>query len=109
MKIYQMIKPSLFHLANIMKTTVFDKENIYNEKLQNLIMELKKVCTMEKLPMFIAVCVKNDENETVYKKDAVSANTIDLKLTKDYIPNLINATLGFDTVLPQDIPSIEFE
>jgi hypothetical protein len=92
-----------------MKTTVFNKENIYNEKIQNLILEMKKICTLEGLPMFVAVCVSNDENGTVYKKDAVSANTSDIDLTNDIIPGLINVTLGFETVLPQDVPTIDFE
>lgn len=88
---------------------IFNKELVYKNSIEPLVNEIKKICCKEKMPMFIAVCVSNDKTKTEYEKDVVSADISEIKLTEDIIPNLINVTLGFDTVIPNEAIDLDFE
>ena len=81
-------------------STYFDKTDNYKSILEDKILEIKRICHREKLPMFIAVCVKNNETETVYEKEMVSAATCNLDLKDNQIAKMVNVTRGFDTVQP---------
>lgn len=87
----------------------FNKTDIYKEILEEKILEIKRLCHREKMPVFISVCVKNDENETIYEKEMVSAATCELKLKDDQIAKMVNVTLGFDTIQPTGVTEIEAE
>ena len=86
----------------------FNKENIYNERIAEKVSELIQICNEERMPCFIAVCTENSKKETVYKKEALTAAIYGMELTDDIIPKLVNVTLGFDTVSPQEIEEIEY-
>lgn len=92
-----------------MKYTEFNKEAFYNEEIEKKIIELKQLCNRENLPFFVAVCVKNDKNETEYKKDMLTAQICEVELKDDIIPKLVNVTLGFDIIQPTTIPEIEYD
>ena len=49
--------------------TVFNKRDVFKDKIEPLISALKKACNEEKMPMFITVCVKNNKSETEYEND----------------------------------------
>lgn len=81
-------------------TTPFNKREIYESLLEEKIIELKRLCHMEKIPMFITVCLENNENGTTYEKEMVSAATCDFDLADDQIAKHVNVSLGFDTIQP---------
>lgn len=81
-------------------TTLFDKRKEYEALVMEKVIELKRICHMEKIPMFITVCVENTANETIYEKEMVSAATCDYDLTDDQIAKHVNVSLGFDTLQP---------
>lgn len=91
-----------------MKYTEFNKEEFYNEEIEKRIIELKQLCNREKIPFFVAVCVKNDKHGTEYKKDMLTAQICDVELKDDIVPKLVNVTLGFDIIQPTTIPEIEY-
>lgn len=78
--------------------TPFNKNHEYKAFVADKVMELKQICHMYKIPMFITVCTKNTEEETCYEKDMISAATCGYKLTDNQIAKHVNVTLGFDTV-----------
>lgn len=89
--------------------TDFDKRDNYKDILEDKIMEIKRICHREKLPMFITVCVKNDESGTEYEKEMVSAATCNLSLKNDQIAKMVNVTLGFDTIQPTETLVVDSE
>ena len=88
--------------------TVFNKRDVFKDKIEPLISALKKACNEEKMPMFITVCVKNNKSETEYENDMISPAITETKLNDDVFPNLVNVMNGFDTVMKQEMPEIEF-
>ena len=91
------------------KLTEFNKEKVYKEKIEKLVDELRQICNQENMPMFLAICTSNNKKCTTYHKEAVTAATHEVKLKEDLIPKFINVTLGFETILPNEIPDIEIE
>lgn len=81
-------------------STIFDKREAYDSLIVEKVTELKKLCHLQKIPMFITLCVANTETETVYQKDMISAATCGYELDDDQIAKHVNVSLGFDTVLP---------
>lgn len=81
-------------------TTNFNKRNVYEEKVKEKVIEIKKLCHLYKIPMFFTACLENSEKATVYEKEMVSASTCGYALTDDQIAKHVNVTLGFDTVQP---------
>ena len=78
--------------------TPFDKDEVYKQKIEPLINEIVKLCTIYNIPMYISCCVANDEEYTEYKNNCVSAETRDLNLADDNIQKYLCIQLGFDTV-----------
>ena len=79
-------------------STPFNKNSEYKSLLADKILELKQLCHICKIPMFITVCVKNTEKETFYEKEMISAATCGYELADNQIAKHVNVTLGFDTV-----------
>lgn len=88
--------------------TTFNKKDVFKEKIEPLILALKKACNEEKLPVFITVCVKNDKDDTEYENDMIGPVISDIKLKNDVFPHLVNVMNGFDTVLKQEMTEIEY-
>jgi hypothetical protein len=91
------------------QNTVFNKEKFYTANIEEKVNELVALCSQEDIPMFIAICVSNDNKKTCFKKEVVTAATHNIHLKEDIIPKLIDVTLGFDTVLPSKMTDIEFD
>lgn len=89
--------------------TVFDKRKEYETLIAEKVIELKKLCHMQKVPMFITVCIANDESGTEYEKEMVSATTCGYTLFDDQIAKHVNVTLGFDTIQPSSEETLEME
>lgn len=91
-----------------MKTN-FDKRAEYTELISEKVMELKKLCHMQRMPMFITVCVANDASGTLYEKEMVSAATCGVDLADNQIAKHVNVSLGFDTIQPSSDTELEME
>ena len=80
--------------------TIFDKREAYKSLIAEKVIELKKLCHIQKIPMFITVCVANTEKSSVYEKEMISAATCGYELSDDQIAKHVNVSLGFDTIQP---------
>lgn len=78
--------------------TPFAKYSIYQSKIEPLINELVKLCTIHKIPMYVTCCVANDETGSDFKNNGVGADVLNLNLTDDNIQKHMCIQLGFDTV-----------
>ncbi len=79
--------------------TEFDATDIYKEKLEPMIIEMKKICKINKIPFFFSIAYKNDQNSTTYHNDGVlpGSNFVDLVDDKfrKYLMVLNGAKVGF--------------
>ena len=79
-------------------STPFNKYNEYQSLVLDKVMELKQICHLCRIPMFVTCCVKNTETESIYEKEMISAATCGHELADNQIAKHINVTLGFDTI-----------
>lgn len=91
------------------ENTVFDKTEFYSKEISDKVDELVRICTREKMPMFISICVKNDDKETEYKNDMVSAYPLEVHLKDDMIPRFVNILNGFVTTPKKDELEVEYK
>ena len=92
-----------------MMTQNFDKTAEYEKNLQEMIKEMIKYCSANGIPIFISACIKNDEKESVYKSDMVSAASAGVHLTDDRFVRFVNVLNGFDTVPVKDTMEIDLD
>ena len=60
--------------------------------------------------MFVSVCVKNDENESIYKNEMVGAASSGITLKDDEkLVKYVNVLNGFDTVPKKETDEFEFD
>lgn len=81
---------------------LYDKKKEFDEFIKPKLTEIKKLCMIHDVPFFFTVCVKNDENDSLYMSDMYSGLAKGLNLTKDYFPNLAKVMVGFDTAMPHE-------
>ena len=80
--------------------TPFNKRKEYESVIEEKVIELKKLCHIHRIPMFITVCIENSANETMYEKEMISAATCGYEMADDQIAKHVNVSLGFDTIQP---------
>lgn len=88
---------------------MYNKNEIYEEKIMPLVNELKKACYKEHMPMFVAVAVSDSGKKTNYQNTMVSSIVAGTKLTDDRIAKMVNVVLGYDVVSPSDDIELEFD
>lgn len=76
----------------------YDKTEEYENEVMELAFQLRKVCNRLKIPMFLSICVKNDNKESVYKNEMVSAVSEGIQLQDDKLVKFVNVLNGFETV-----------
>ena len=81
---------------------IYNKQDVYKEKIAPIVKELKILCSIEKLPMFVTVAVANNNEETVYESDMVYAAT-DIRLYDKKIGKLLLLINDFDVEPPLHI------
>ena len=86
----------------------FDYNEIYEEKLMPIIVQLKSVCNMNKIPFFLAVCTKNDEEKTDYRCNMFSAVSNDIALHNDNIVKFVDVLNGFDVIPNSEVLSEDY-
>ena len=89
--------------------TTFDKTSEYSNEIEEKVTELIQLCNKERLPMFLAIAVKNSEEGTEYVNELFSSVSNNIYLKEDYIPHFVNITNGFTTIPPAEDIEIEFE
>lgn len=89
--------------------TKFKKKDYYKNVIEPKILELKKICNDEKIPMFVAVAVSNNEKKTEYEYDFIGTNSNEIFLKDDKITDFFNVVLGFDVVPPKKIVNIDYD
>ena len=90
--------------------TTFNNEEIYSNKIKNIVDELRRACYEAGIPMFLSMAVAQTKDSTKYQTEAVSPEYIDVPLVDDKFPKFINVNNGFDTVYPgsEDVMELEF-
>lgn len=76
----------------------FDKTKEYESEVMDLIVKLRIACNRCQIPMFVSVCIKNDEKGSVYKNEMVGTASSGIHLEDDKIIKFVNVLNGFDTV-----------
>lgn len=89
--------------------TDFDKQYVFDSEIKPKLQEIIQICNREKMPMFFAVCVKNNNTETVYEKDMYASQSNEIYLKNDLLRGFVNVTNGFNTVPPVKEIEIDFE
>lgn len=87
----------------------FDRTEEYEKYIEPQLVGLKKLCVKYHVPFFFAVCIANNDKESVYKKDMYSGLAKGLDLTDDYFPDLAKITLGFTAQPPVETMSFSPE
>lgn len=87
----------------------FDKTEEYENEIIDIVTKLRIACNRAKIPMFVSVCVKNDEHGTVYKNEMVGAASSGIKLTDDKLVGFVNVLNGFATVPKREEMEIDFD
>jgi len=82
-------------------TTSFDKQVIYNDIIKQKVQELHKLCILEKLPMFLSICTKNDEDTTWYENIMISPETMDMNLSNNVISKMVLCLNGDFKIVPK--------
>ena len=90
--------------------TVYDKEQVYKQRLKKLVTELKLICISEKIPMFITFAVADDGKTTKYIHDMV-LSAADRELSENRIAKILLYLNHFPAALPnyilKDISELE--
>lgn len=83
--------------------TIYNKRSESEEKIRPLMRKLKAICTDWKLPMFVTVAVKNDENGTEYMSESVVGIASTKSKERLRISSILLHLNGFDKKLPDDV------
>lgn len=87
----------------------FDHTATYEEEVSKIVDNLKRVCVVRNIPMFLTLGIENTDEETIYKSEMLSPDAHGLELTDNIFPKLVNVLMGFDTVPPSAVTEIDFE
>jgi len=87
----------------------FDKTEEYNNEIIDLVTKLRIACNRNKIPMFVSVCIKNDEHGTKYKNEMVGAASSGIKLEDDKLVGFVNVLNGFTTVPKKEEIEVDFD
>lgn len=85
-----------------METVHYNKQKVFDEQIVPLLQQLKTICNIERMPMFISVAVENQPGKTVYRNDAVLAST-GVRLEDNRIADILLSMNGLVTDYPEYI------
>lgn len=86
----------------IKKITVFDKRDIYDSVIGPKVADLKLFCQVNKIPMFFAAAVRNDEEGTEYRRALIYAG-IGARLKDKSLGRAIFAAFSFKSAPPANV------
>lgn len=70
-------------------------------------LELKKLCYENKIPMFVTAAIGENGDETQYESEMVSPVDIGVELSQDKIALMVNVLRGFQVIPPIPMEDIE--
>lgn len=91
------------------RITKYDLDEATREKLDSAMLQILQICQINRLPMFISVAVKNNEEETEYKSYVYSSTSNYVNLTNDQIRKHMLIANNYEAVPPREIISIDME
>lgn len=80
---------------------MYDKKKIYKEKINDIIMQLRKDCIEYGIPMFATFAIKDDGKKTDYASVSVAPVFINKFLSDDKIIKHTKVDLGFDEMVEE--------
>lgn len=87
---------------------MFDLSKRYSAEIAPLVQELKEKCYALGMPMFFCAAVAENENETSYRNEMLSAEIVRQNLKDDRIAKMVNVVMGYDVVMSSKPQEIEF-
>lgn len=63
--------------------TVYDARKLYTEQIRPHIVEIKKICKLNKVPFVCTCATANDEKGTTYENDGVLTGSNNINLKED--------------------------
>ena len=91
------------------EVTEFNREECFEENIQQTVEELVLKLKHYNLPFGLVVAVKNSKKATKYITELNGAVPMGLRLTDDKFPEIINVMRGFQTVPPAEMTEMEMD
>ena len=74
--------------------TIYDHEELYNTNILPLILKIKEICRLNKIPFYCSCAVKNKDDVTEYKHDGVMTGSAEVNLFDDRFENILMVLNG---------------
>lgn len=74
--------------------SIYDASKEYRDKIQPLVEEIKKICTIDNIPFFFSCAVKNSDKGTDYENDGVLTGGFGISLYDDKFPQFLGVMNG---------------
>lgn len=85
---------------------MFNKMEIYQEKVAPLVNRISQICSLYQMPFFCSVCIRDDGKKTEYVNTMSPSISNGIALADDKILQHINVANGFITIPPTNIQDI---
>lgn len=85
-----------------------NKEEIYSKEIKEKVDEVLNLCRKKGIPVFIVAALADQEDTTIYVKEAVTPTQLGMKLQQDDFIKYLNVANGFKTVAPRELETIEY-
>lgn len=89
------------------KNPYYDYKKIYNDEILPHILQIKKICALNKFPCFTCVAVSNSEKGTEYKYDGVLTGYLKMNLKDDHFTKHLCVANGFNVKAPGSTDDFE--
>lgn len=80
----------------------FDHKKEYHDQIKPHVEELKRLCQLYHMPMFVAVATANEDGKTDYEYEAVLAMAR-RRLSDERISKFMFSFHGFETKMPKEV------
>lgn len=87
---------------------MYNKAEIYEQKIAPLVANLKRACYREGIPMFFCAAIRDTEKGMAYQNEMVSFAVVTAQTDDDRIAKLVNVIMGYDVVPHEPILEMEF-
>lgn len=67
----------------------YDKTQVYKNEILPLITQMKKICSLNNMPIFFSCAVKNTNGDTSYAKEGFLTGSNKIGLYKDLFPTYL--------------------
>lgn len=86
--------------------TEYDKTSVYKKQIVPLIEDIVKICTKERIPMFISVAPKSTADKTTYNNDGVLTGSLGITLHEDEFEKYLGVLHGGKVSFPGGDPEL---